>query len=147
MSYDAQRISTAPSSVNDETTLQSLLLGEPGPEVRLSMDVPPSLTSSASTMTRDGSWIPGPQPRAQLPFQPDQRPLSVSSMAFGRRRSSLASLSRLINSSHGERSKLSTEVQYESETEKKQKISKAKRLSRLMQFWKPKAESKESTKP
>ncbi|ROT36753.1 hypothetical protein SODALDRAFT_361569 [Sodiomyces alkalinus F11] len=149
ISYDAQRISTAPSSVNnDENTLQSLLLGEPGPEVRLSMDVPPSLTSSRSTMTRHSSttWIPGPQPRAQLPFRPDQRPSSVSSVAFGRRRSSLASLSRLISSSHGERSKLSTEVQYESDAEKKQKASKAKRLSRLMQFWKPKPESRDSTK-
>lgn len=138
VSYDAQRISTAPSSVNEENNLQSLLLGEPGPEVRLSMDVPPSLTSSNSTMTRDSAWASGgPQPRAQLPFRPDQRPSSVSSAAFGRRRSSLASLSRLISSSHGERSKLSTEVSLEPENEKKQKTSKAKRLSRMMQFWKP----------
>lgn len=140
MSYDAQRISTAPSSVNEENTFQSLLLGEPGPEVRLSVDIPPSLTSSNSTMTRDSTFIPGPQPRARMPYRPDERPVSVGSAAFGRRRSSLASLSRLISSSHGERSKLSMEVSCETETEKKQKTSKTKRLSRMMQFWKPNKE-------
>ncbi|EEY18562.1 conserved hypothetical protein [Verticillium alfalfae VaMs.102] len=141
MSYDAQRISTAPSSVNEENTFQSLLLGEPGPELRCSVDIPPSLTSSTSTMTRDSTFVPMPQPRAQMPFRPDQRPVSVSSAAFGRRRSSLASLSRLISSSHGERSKLSEEVPVDSEAEKKQKVSRAKRLSRMVQFWKAKDES------
>ncbi|KAG7133726.1 hypothetical protein HYQ45_008155 [Verticillium longisporum] len=141
MSYDAQRISTAPSSVNEENTFQSLLLGEPGPELRCSVDIPPSLTSSTSTMTRDSTFVPMPQPRAQMPFRPDQRPVSVSSAAFGRRRSSLASLSRLISSSHGERSKLSEEVPVESEAAKKQKVSRAKRLSRMVQFWKAKDES------
>ncbi|KAM0280743.1 hypothetical protein ACHAQH_003913 [Verticillium albo-atrum] len=140
MSYDAQRISTAPSSVNEENTFQSLLLGEPGPELRCSVDIPPSLTSSTSTMTRDSTFVPMPQPRAQMPFRPDQRPVSVSSVAFGRRRSSLASLSRLISSSHGERSKLSEEVPAESEADAKQKVSRAKRLSRMVQFWKPKDE-------
>ncbi|KAM0332434.1 hypothetical protein ACHAQA_002715 [Verticillium albo-atrum] len=140
MSYDAQRISTAPSSVNEENTFQSLLLGEPGPEVRCSVDIPPSLTSSTSTMTRDSTFMPMPQPRAQMPFRPDQRPVSVSSAAFGRRRSSLASLSRLISSSHGERSKLSEEVPCETDADKKQKVSRAKRLSRMVQFWKPKDE-------
>ncbi|GJC92212.1 cell wall proline rich protein [Colletotrichum higginsianum] len=137
MSYDAQRISTAPSSVNEENNFQSLLLGEPGPEVRLSVDIP-SLTSSHSTMTRDSSFAPSSQLR-QDPIRPDQqRPVSVSSAAFGRRRSSLASLSRLISSSHGERSKLSMEVSYDGEGDKKHKSSKSKRLSRMMRFWKPK---------
>jgi len=44
----------------------------------------------------------------------------------------------LINSSHGERSKLSIEVPMDSEPEKKAKASKTKRLSRMMQFWKSK---------
>ncbi|KAK1690683.1 cell wall proline rich protein [Colletotrichum godetiae] len=141
MSYDAQRISTAPSSVNEENNFQSLLLGEPGPEVRLSVDIP-SLTSSHSTMTRDSSFATSSQLR-QEPIRPDQqRPVSVSSAAFGRRRSSLASLSRLISSSHGERSKLSMEVSYDGEGDKKHKSSKSKRLSRMMRFWKP---SKEET--
>ncbi|XXG94596.1 E2 ubiquitin-protein ligase peroxin 4 [Hypoxylon texense] len=137
MSYDAHRISTTPSSVTDENNYHSLLMGEPGPElVRISVDVP-SLTSSNSTMTRESSFIPGVRPR-NMPFH-DQRPASFTSTAFGRRRSSLVSLSRLISTAHGgERSKLSMEVPCDTEPEKKAKMSKSKRLSRMMQFWKPK---------
>jgi hypothetical protein len=132
MSYeDGNRISTAPSSVTEDN-FQSLLLGEPGPEVRLSMDIP-SLTSSNSTMTRESAF----QHLSQAPI-PGERPASFSS-PFGRR-GSLASIGRLISTSHGERSKLSIEVSLEAE-EKKSKASKAKRLSRLMQFWKPKESS------
>ncbi|ORY66391.1 uncharacterized protein BCR38DRAFT_340121 [Pseudomassariella vexata] len=138
MSYDAQRISTAPSSVTEENNFQSLLMGEPGPEVvRISVDVP-SLTSSNSTMTRESNF-PGVHPR-NVPFH-EQRPASFTSTAFGRRRSSLASLSRLISSAHGERSKLSIEVPCEPDSDKKPKVSAAKRWSRMMQFWK----TKEST--
>ncbi|KAI1082811.1 hypothetical protein F5B20DRAFT_485766 [Whalleya microplaca] len=135
MSYDARRISTTPSSVTDENNYHSLLMGEPGPElVRMSVEVP-SLTSSNSTMTRESMFTPGVRPR-NMPFH-EQRPASFTS-AFGRRRSSLASLSRLISSAHGERSKLSMEVPCESEPDKKSKPSKSKRLGRMMQFWKPK---------
>ncbi|KAL2271101.1 hypothetical protein VTJ83DRAFT_472 [Remersonia thermophila] len=138
MSYDAHCISTAPSSITDDN-FESLLMGEPGPEVRISVDDIPSLTSSNSTMTRD-SLFATHNPQARIPpLSADlPRPASFTSTAFGRRRSSLASLSRLINSSHGERSKLSIEVTADSEPEKKAKASKAKRLSRMMQFWKPK---------
>ncbi|KAI1263049.1 hypothetical protein F5Y18DRAFT_140856 [Xylariaceae sp. FL1019] len=136
MSYDAHRISTTPSSIADENTFHSLLMGEPGPEVvRLSVDVP-SLTSTNSTMTRESNFIAGVRPR-NMPFH-DQRPASFTSTAFGRRRSSLASLSRLISSAHGERSKLSVEVPLENEADKKAKSSKSKRLTKMMQFWKPK---------
>ncbi|TGJ85884.1 hypothetical protein E0Z10_g2857 [Xylaria hypoxylon] len=139
MSYDAHRISTAPSSITEENQFSSLLMGEPGPEiVRLSIDVP-SLASTNSTMTRESSFIPGVRPRNK-PFH-EQRPASFTSTAFGRRRSSLASLSRLISSAHGERSKLSMEVPFDNDAEKKSKTSKSKRLSRMMQFWKPKASS------
>ncbi|KAK7969590.1 hypothetical protein PG996_001968 [Apiospora saccharicola] len=148
MSLDGHRVSTAPSSLVDDShrlstapsssehnDFQSLLMGEPGPEVvRISIDVP-SLTSSNSTMTRESNF-PGVRPR-NTPFH-DQRPASFTSSAFGRRRSSLASLSRLINSAHGERSKLSMEVPVDSDPDKKQKSSKTKRLSKMMQFWKPK---------
>ncbi|KAH8657450.1 hypothetical protein BGZ60DRAFT_347376, partial [Tricladium varicosporioides] len=134
-SYDAQRISTAPSSVTDEQGFQSLLLGEPGPELRYSVDDVPSLTSSNSTMTRDSG-----HPAANPQFRDGQRSASLSSAAVTRKRSSMASLSRLISSSHGEKSKLSIESRAPSmtETEKKEKGSKSKRISRLMQFWKPK---------
>ncbi|KAI0456546.1 hypothetical protein F5B21DRAFT_140760 [Xylaria acuta] len=138
MSYDAHRISTAPSSITDENQYHSLLMGEPGPEVvRLSIDVP-SITSTNSTMTRE-SLFPGVRPR-NMPFH-EQRPASFTTTAFGRRRSSLASLSRLISSAHGERSKLSMEVPFDNEAEKKTKTSKSKRLTRMMQFWKHRASS------
>jgi hypothetical protein len=139
MSYDAQCISTAPSSITEDN-FHSLLMGEPGPEVRISVDDIPSLTSSNSTMTRESLFAQNPQAR-HPPLNEMPRPASFTSTAFGRRRSSLASLSRLINSSHGERSKLSIEVPMDSEPEKKTKSSKAKRLSRMMQFWKPKESS------
>ena len=140
VSIDAQRISTAPSSITDKNSFQSLLMGEPGPEVRMSVDYDiPSLTSSNSTMTRDSAFIPNP--RLSQPSLREQRPVSVSSAAFGRRRSSLVSLSRLISSSHGERSKLSMEVTLDNESENKRSRSKGsktkERLGRMMQFWKP----------
>lgn len=146
MSLDAQRISTAPSSVTDENNFQSLLMGEPGPEVRISMDYDiPSLTSSNSTMTRDSAFT-GPNPRYPKPSSRDTRPASVGSTAFGRRRSSLVSLSRLISSSHGERSKLSMEVTLDNDTEKKKvKSGKSRRLGRLMSFWKPNKEGSSQT--
>lgn len=140
MSVDAQLMSTAPSSVTDKNSFQSLLMGEPGPEVRLSADYDiRSLTSSNSTMTRDSSFIPSQ--RMSQPTLREQRPVSVSSAAFGRRRSSLVSLSRLISSAHGERSKLSMEVTLDNEPEGKRSRSKGsktkERLGRMMQFWKP----------
>ncbi|SPN97092.1 uncharacterized protein DNG_00608 [Cephalotrichum gorgonifer] len=137
MSVDAQRISTAPSSINEETSFQSLLLGQPGPEVRISVDDIPSLTSSNSTMTRESAPAVNAQPLPP-PTRRPQRPSSVSSAAFSRRRSSLASLSRLISSSHGERSKLSMEVPLDDDSGNQTKPKKSKRLSRLVQFWKSK---------
>ncbi|KAF4123571.1 Cell wall proline rich protein [Geosmithia morbida] len=140
MSADTQRLSTAPSSVNEDNSFQSLLMGEPGPEVRLSVDYDiPSLTSSTSATTRDSSFTP--QARMSLPRPHEPRPLSVSSAAFGRRRSSLASISRMISSSHGERSKLSMEVPMETEggaTDGKKHRRKGNRLGRFVQFWKTK---------
>ncbi len=133
-SYDAQRISTAPSSITDENGFQSLLMGEPGPELRISVDDVPS------TMTRDSGFQSG----ANHPqFRDGQRSASLSSAAVTRKRSSMASLSRLISSSHGEKSKLSIEFRPPSTTsgDKKDKSSKSKRISRMMQFWKPKESS------
>jgi hypothetical protein len=136
MSYDAQRISTAPSSFTDEHGgFQSLLLGEPGPELRMSVDEVPSLTSSNSTMTRESALNPGlgnPQ------FRNGQRSASLSAPSVTRKRSSIASLSRLLHSSHGEKSKLSIEKCAPSSPEKKEKEGRGKRLSRMMQFWRPK---------
>ncbi|PHH68364.1 hypothetical protein CDD80_7581 [Ophiocordyceps camponoti-rufipedis] len=140
-STDTPRLSAAPSSTTDKNSLQSLLMGEPGPEVRISADYDMrSLASSNSTMTRDSTF--GPSQRTSQPSFREQRPVSVSSAAFGRRRSSLVSLSRLISSAHGERSKLSMEVTLDNESEAKRSKSvgtKTKeRLGRMIQFWKPK---------
>ncbi|KAI1431664.1 hypothetical protein GGR50DRAFT_678426 [Xylaria sp. CBS 124048] len=135
MSYDAHRISTPPASATDED-FRSLLMGEPGPEVvRLSFEVP-SLTSTNSITTRESNFMTS-GPARNTPFY-EQRPASFTTTAFGRRRSSLASLSRLISSAHGERSKLSMEVPCDIEEEKKSKPSRSKRLSKMIQFWKPK---------
>jgi len=139
VSYDGNRVSTAPSSITEDN-FQSLLMGEPGPELRLSSDIP-SLTSSNSTMTRESAFVQFPQQRT-LPYR-GERPASFTGTAFGRRRSSLASLHRLISTSHGERSKLSMEVSF-NEPEKKPKPRKTKRLSRMMQFWKPKEQKEQS---
>ncbi|KAG5925470.1 hypothetical protein E4U42_004261 [Claviceps africana] len=140
MSIDVQRISTAPSSMTDGNSFHSLLMGgEPGPELRISVDYDiSSITSSTSTTTRESAFIP--TARMSQPSLRAQRPVSVSSAAFGRRRSSLVSLSRLISSAHGERSKLSMEVTMDNEGDARKsrsKDSKTKRLGRMMQFWKP----------
>ncbi|KAG6007799.1 hypothetical protein E4U21_005518 [Claviceps maximensis] len=145
MSIDAQRISTTPSSMTDENSFHSLLMGgEPGPELRISVDYDnSSLTSSTSTMTRESAFVP--TTRMSQPSLRAQRPMSVSSAAFGRRRSSLVSLSRLISSAHGERSKLSMELTLDNEGESsksRSKNSKTKRIGRMMQFWKPNKDNK-----
>lgn len=137
--FDSNIISTAPSSVTDDS-FQSLLMGEPGPEVRKSLDVS-SLASSHSMQARESLFA---QQAAQLTRAPvpGERPASFSALAFGGRRGSLASLSRLISSSHGERSKLSLEVTYNSDTEKSKGSKSKRRLSKMVQFWKPKGSSK-----
>lgn len=139
--YDGTILSTAPSSVTDDS-YHSLLMGEPGPEVRKSLDVP-SLASSHSTQPRENLFAQQAAQMNRAPA-PGERPASFSMMGFGGRRGSLASLSRLISSSHGERSKLSLEVSYNSDSEnKKLKGSKSKRrLSRMVQFWKTKEDTK-----
>jgi hypothetical protein len=100
------------------------------------MDIP-SVSSSHSNQARENLFAQQAAQMSQPPI-PGQRPASFSALAFGGRRGSLASLSRLISSSHGERSKLSTEVTFNSDAEKKPKARKSKRFSRMVQFWKPK---------
>lgn len=147
VSLDTPRLGTAASSMTDYQTMPSPRFGEPGPELRVSVDDVPSLTSSRSTMTSAmQSAFPLPSPR-----QPGDRSASLCSAPSDvesrrRKRSSIASLSRLMNTgSFGERSKLSIETRPQSEyglhrldpTQKESK-KKHKRLSKLMQFWKTK---------
>ncbi|ORY13147.1 hypothetical protein BCR34DRAFT_481521 [Clohesyomyces aquaticus] len=148
-SFDTPRLGTAASSITDYRAMPSPSFGEPGPEVRISVDDVPSLTSSRSTMT-SGMHNAFPM---MSPRQPGDRSASLCSIPSDieqrrRKRSSIASLSRLINgSSFGEKSKLSIEQRPQSEHLEPAKESKKKhkRLSKLMHFWKPK-ETKESSR-
>ncbi|CAO2651844.1 Nn.00g001270.m01.CDS01 [Neocucurbitaria sp. VM-36] len=138
ISFDTPRVGTAASSMSDYAVMPSPRFGEPGPELRVSVDDVPSLTSSRSTMTSAmQNAFPLPSPR-----RPGDRTASLSSdpseVEFRRRkRSSIASLSRLINSSsYGERSKLSIEQRPQSEyLEPAKEKKKNNRLSKL-KFWK-----------
>lgn len=147
-SFDTPRLGTSASSVTDYRALPSPHFGEPGPELRISTDDVPSLSSSRSTMT---SAMQGTFPIVS-PRRPSERSTSLCSAPSDleqrrRKRSSIASLSRLINSSSfAEKSKLSIEQRPQSEylepTNKESK-KKSNRLSKLM-FWKPSKESSSS---
>jgi hypothetical protein len=139
-SFDTPRLGTSASSATDYA-MPSPRFGEPGPELRVSVDDVPSLTSSRSTMT---SAMQNTFP-VMIPRRAGERSTSLCSAPSDieqrrRKRSSIASLSRLINSSSfGEKSKLSIEQRPHSEylEPSKEAKKKHKRLSKLM-FWKPK---------
>ncbi|KAF2792332.1 hypothetical protein K505DRAFT_307783 [Melanomma pulvis-pyrius CBS 109.77] len=145
-SFDTPRLGTASSSLTDYRAMSSPHFGEPGPELRISVDDVPSLTSSRSTMT---SAMHNAFP-VMSSRRPSDRSASLCSVPGDldqrrRKRSSIASLSRLINgSSFGEKSKLSIEQRPQSEHLEPTRDSKKKhkRLSKLMQFWKPKESSR-----
>jgi hypothetical protein len=143
VSFDTPRVGTAASSMTDYPVMPSPRFGEPGPELRISVDDVPSLTSSRSTMT---SAMQNPY-SLPSPRRPGDRSASLCSDPSDleirrRKRSSIASLSRLINSSsHGEKSKLSIEQRPQSEYLEQPKDKKRNhRLSKLM-FWKTKDSS------
>lgn len=132
--FDMPRLGTANSSLTD---YRSFTIGE---AIRSSVDDVPSLTSSRSTATNpaNGVFRPG-----SAITHDAQRSFSISSgngnsfIERTRKRSSIASLSRLVGRN---RSKLNIESRPQSQhivstTEHKEK--KSKRLSKLM-FWKPK---------
>ncbi|KAH7386076.1 hypothetical protein BKA66DRAFT_415583 [Pyrenochaeta sp. MPI-SDFR-AT-0127] len=146
ISFDTPRVGTAASSMSDYPVMPSPRFGEPGPELRISVDDVPSLTSSRSTMT---SAMQNAYPLAS-PRRPGDRTASLCSdpselESRRRKRSSIASLSRLINSSsYGERSKLSIEQRPQSEhLEPAREKKKNNRLSKL-KFWKSSKDSSSS---
>ena len=149
ISFDTPRVGTAASSVTDYPVMPSPRFGEPGPEMRISSDDVPSLTSSRSTMTSNmQGTFPLPAPR-----RPGDRSASLSSApseveSSRRKRSSIASLSRLINGSYGsEKSKLSIEQRPQSaylEPIAKDPKKKSRRLSKL-KFWKSSKDSSSSS--
>jgi hypothetical protein len=120
-----------------------LSFGEPGPEVRMSVDDVPSLTSSRSTATSPANHAFG-RPGSAVYVDPfSHRAQSIASTTSfierTRKRSSIASLSRLVGF---ERSKLNIESrpqsQHMSPTTSPMKSKKTKRLSKLLNFWRPK---------
>ncbi|KAF1833429.1 hypothetical protein BDW02DRAFT_648428 [Decorospora gaudefroyi] len=146
ISFDTGRGGTAASSMTDYPVMPSPRFGEPGPEVRISTDVP-SLTSSRSTMTSamQNACPPiGPRRFGDRTASLCSDPSDLESRR--RKRSSIASLSRLMgNSSYSERSKLSIEQRPQSEHQEPSKDKKKKNIgSRLKGFFKHSKEPKDS---
>jgi hypothetical protein len=143
VSFDTPRVGTSASSVNDYPAMPSPRFGEPGPELRVSVDDVPSLTSSRSTMTsamQNPYALPSPRKLGDRSASLYSDPTDLEIRR--RKRSSIASLSRLINSSsYSEKSKLSIEQRPQSEySDQPKDKKKSNRLSKLM-FWKSKDSS------
>ena len=141
-SFDIPRLHTANSSLTDRATLNSCRAGDHPLSFHGSVDDVPSLTSSASTMTS------APPPRissSAYTSSSTERSSSLSAAvaslarppAAGKR-SSLASLSRLMGSAYGEKSKLNIEEHSFPEITDRVEKKKGNSISRLMRFWKSK---------
>lgn len=147
ISFDTGRGGTAASSMTDYPVMLSPRFGEPGPEVRMSSDVP-SLTSSRSTMTsamQNACSLAGPRRLGDRAGSLSSDPSDLESRR--RKRSSIASLSRLMgsSSSYSERSKLSIEQRPQSEHREPAKDKKKRNLgSKLRQFFRHPKEPKET---
>lgn len=127
-SSDVPRMHTANSSMTDRVTVGS--------------DVP-SLISNAPTMTsaHDSRFSSvGTHSSSDLPHSlPSHARPRTSRHDIPSKRSSFASLSRLVGSSHGgEKSKLSIEERASPDSTDKTERKKGNRISRLMRFWKSK---------
>ena len=141
ISFDAPRLHTAHSSITDHMTLNSCRVGEHGNNFRPSVEDVPSLTSSASTMASaqpprfsSGAYTRSSAERSSSLSDAVQfraRPKSAN------KRSSLASLSRLVGSSYGEKSKLNIEECAQLERPETTENKRRSRISRMM-FWKSK---------
>jgi hypothetical protein len=148
-SPDAPR-SIAESSVTDRNFSSHSYHHLPSAEYPYaSVEDVPSLTSSASTMTNTLNRFSAASffPRGRLSTD---RAASFSaagtrrtSQANASKRSSLASLSKLVGGPHSERSKLNQEEKPPSNASDKTK-KKSRRLSRMMHFWRPKDKEKPS---
>ena len=141
-SFDVPRLHTATSSITDKTTWSGSRAGGVGQGSMYSAEDVPSLTSSASTVissypprhsTGAGTQSSGERSMSFSEAVPRRtRPVSAG------KRSSLASLSRLVGSSYGEKSKLSIESRAQQDDADKPDKKKGNRISRLMRFWKSK---------
>lgn len=139
-SFDVPRLNTAHSSVTDRTAWSSSR--DQGQSIGYSTDDVPSLTSSAETMI---SAYPPRISSSGVSRPSGERASSFTAAAPARtrpacagKRSSLASLSRLVGGSYGEKSKLSIESHAQHDDPNKPDKKKGNRISRLMRFWKSK---------
>ncbi len=135
---DGPRIHTATSSITDRVTLGSSRVGEQGTG---SVDDVPSLTSSASTMI---SGQPTRFSSSANTTSSAERSSSLSAAVPARtrtdnssKRSSLASLSRLVGGSYN-KSKLNLEMSAPPDSPEKSEKKKGRRISRMMRFFKSK---------
>ncbi|KAE8373261.1 putative cell wall proline rich protein [Aspergillus bertholletiae] len=141
--------SDAPRSITTSSTTDRNFSSPYNP----SMDFPhasvedvPSLTSSASTTTNplnrfSATFFPRPRLSTDRSASFSAAIHRRSSQANSSKRSSLASLSKLVVGSHAERSKLSYEEKPPGDEPEKAK-RKSHRISRLMHFWKTKDKEK-----
>lgn len=146
---------SAPRSFNDRNFSSHSYQHLPSEYPYASVEDVPSLTSSASTMTNTMNRFSASFfPRARLSTD---RSVSFSAavqrrtnQANASKRSSLASLSKLVGGPHSERSKLYQEEKPPSDVSEKSR-KKGRRLSRLMHFWKlgdkEKADTEATTVP
>ncbi|KAI9674844.1 MAG: hypothetical protein M1829_003584 [Trizodia sp. TS-e1964] len=142
-SFEVPRSITTASSFNDEYPM-NMLLGEPGPEFRMSTEDVPSLAGSNSTMASGPVGLDHLRHNNSTFFEDGNQPspnatISGSRASTCEKRASLVSLTRLVRSSHGEKSKLSIEERAQPDSpDSPTKEKRAKRISRMMYFWKPK---------
>lgn len=148
-SFDTSRLGTSASSIADSRTMSSFTTTEPTPDIYMSADDVPSLTSSRSTMI---STMYQTSPRRETTME---RPVSVAcanvqgeqqASERRRKRSSIQSLSMLLGGPFGEsRSSLRTDQRPQTaippSTHEDSKRKKENRLSKLM-FWRSKSGSR-----
>ena len=140
-SFDTSRLGTSASSIADNRTVSSCTTGEPVPEVRISTDDVPSLTSSRSTMFSTMHANSSRRDMAEARTPSVTSGMLDPSMASERRRKrgSIQSLSQLMGGSFGPRPGTAAEhsrPQTATDTGKGEK-KKEHRLKKLM-FWKSK---------
>ena len=141
ISFDTPRLHTAHSSITDHMTINSCRVGEHSNSFRPSVEDVPSLTSSASTMTSaqpprfsSGAYT---RPSAERSSSLSEAVQPRARLKAASKRSSLASLSRLVGSSYGEKSKLNIEECAQLERPETTENKRRSRISRMM-FWKSK---------
>lgn len=130
----------APRTFNDRNFSSHSYQHLPSEYPYASVEDVPSLTSSASTMTNtmnrfSASFFPRARGSTDRAASFSAAVHRRTSQANASKRSSLASLSKLVGGPHSERSKLHQEEKPPSDVSERSK-KKSRRLSRLMHFWK-----------